>query len=191
MKDDYDEPMVRLNESKLLTWLRRKTEAVRDHLASDAAMLRQAKERQEATITSQFDGNDVAFGATADRSSEDSNAAEALVHAVALVAEYLSGTMQACLCDAMSVDESRVRACRGPSRKPVVETPALANTDSWASQNSSAASNTSSQHARDAPDLPAAKKSKPVAPVAKAAKLAGAPLKKGQTTMMGFFAKPK
>ena len=196
VKEGYDEPMVRLNEAKLLAWLRRKTEAVRAHLASDAELAKMAKQRQEASVTSQFDGaDDVPFGSVGGGGGGGGRSAVSgedalLSHAVALVGEYLAPAAQSKLCAALSVEEGRVSACRGEAKKQgaAAEAPSLTAAPSWASEGSSAAS---TQRGRDEPDpLPAAKKPKPAAPgVAKASKL-GAP-KKSQPTMMGFFSKPK
>lgn len=36
VNDKYDEPMLRYSDSKVLSWLRRKVVAVRDHLAATA-----------------------------------------------------------------------------------------------------------------------------------------------------------
>ena len=193
VKDDYDEPMVRLNEAKMLAWLRRKTDAVRAHLASDAQIAKLAKERHHGAIESQFEGGNVPFGAGAASADADGPEQEWLEHAIALVAEYLAPALQTTLCNAMAVAEARVASLRGDAKKEKAPAePALQPSESWANQGSSSAASGASTIRDDSNenDAPAAKKPKTAA-VAKAAKLGAQPLKKGQTTMMGFFAKPK
>ena len=193
VKDNYDEPMVRLNEDKVMAWLRRKTEALRAFIGSDADVAKLAKERQ-AAVASQFESVHTPFG-SGDAGGCEGADKERIEHAVALVAEYLAPSMQAQLCKAMTVDEGSVVACRGDARKaPAADAaavPALSTNESWGSSGSSPASAASTVRGRDPPEAaPAAKKPKPSAPVAKAAKqLGGASLKKGQQTMMGFFGK--
>lgn len=195
VKDGYDEPMVRINDAKLLAWLRRKTEAVRAHLASDSTLAKLAKLRHEESVTSQFEGADMPFGAS-EAGTEGAESSARLAHAVTLVSEYLAPATQATLCAALAVDQASVSALRGDAKKVVAEAaaPALGErTESWTSQasSSSAASAASTVRGRDEAEAPAAKKPKAGLQVAKAAKLAAAPLKKGQKTMMGFFTKPK
>ena len=60
MNDKYDEPMLRLSDAKLMSWLRRKTDAVERHLTATAASV-VADEGQSLT---QF-GEEHEFAATA------------------------------------------------------------------------------------------------------------------------------
>ena len=181
VKDGYDEPMIRLNDALLLAWLKRKTEAVRAHLVEDASLLKAAAEREAEMHMSQFENTDVQAPDAAERARGDARAL-----AVGLVAEYLGPALQAKLCAAYKVDEQSVLAQRGV---PIKKGPPAEVARSYSEASSSAGT-----HLRDEPEPPPPAKRQAVAskPAAsKASSKLGGPLKKGQTTMMGFFAKPK
>ena len=200
VKDDYDEPMLRLSDHKELGWLRRKTAAVHSHLASDANILAAAAHRTAAAHTSQFD-DDVAAASgsspavapvTGGTGSTAVALADAEAHAtaLALVCEYLGPEAQATLCAVLKLDEELVRAQRGAAKRPVA--PSLVQASSMDSTASSTrtvcAAMTAEDEAAAAP--PPAKKQKAAAAPAAKSKLP-VTLKKGQTTMASFFAKPK
>lgn len=180
VNDKYDEPMVRLSDEKLLGWLRRMTEAVRAHLSADALLLKQASAAAaKKTDMSQFDEG-VAFDGGAPGAPAAPAAPSALAVALAFVCEYLAPETQRSLCAACDVGEEAVVAHRGAAKKAA---PAPAAPAAFGS--TGAAVNRS----RDEPEAAPAPKKAKAAPVAKAAKLAQQPLKKGQSTMMGFFKK--
>ena len=191
VNDKYDEPMLRLNDVKLLAWLRRKTEAVQARLSSDSKLAKLAAQKAQATHSSQFDA---VVGIDEPASASAGENAIALA-SVALVSDYLEPEVQATLSAAFGVSESSLTAQRGPEKKQSGFIPVAAQqpaASSWAADLAEADAEVSAAaKARPRPDengAPAAKKLKPAAaPKSKAA----LPLKKGQTTMMGFFAKPK
>ena len=187
VNDKYDEPMLRLNNVKLLAWLRRKTEAVQWRLTFDSKLAKLAAQKAQATHSSQFD----AVAGIDESPSASAGESDVLLASVALVSEYLEPEVQATLGAAFGVSESALMAQRGPVDKQVSFMPVAAQqpaASSWAADLADADAEVS--RARPRPDengAPAAKKLKSAAaPKSKAA----VPLKKGQTTMMGFFAKP-
>ena len=207
VNDKYDEPMLRLNEAKVAAWLSRKVHALRAHLATDANATKLAARRLADTHTSQFEEFDAP--PVASTPSDD-----LLTIATALVAEYLDAHTQATLCAALGVDEAGVLAQRGPEKKggpvPLVtagshgstsSTGAVSTGSSWDTDLAEADAEVScgaaaaqaggfnKRAAESAAEVVPAKKAKPAAPVK--SKAASVPLKKGQQTMMGFFAKPK
>ena len=198
VNDKYDEPMVRLSDAKLLSWLRRKVTAVQAKLQSDVKLQGTAAQKSAAAHSAQFDtivGVDVA--PTGSAAGGDSTQA-ALEIAVTLVCEYLEPEVSATLCTAFTVPEALLSAQRGPEKKagalqPVTNTAPAATSaaaSSWAADLAEADAEASAPYKRPAasePSTAAAKKPKPSAPAK--SKLANAPLKKGQTTMMGFFKK--
>lgn len=179
VNDKYDEPMLRYNDAKTVTWLRGKAAAVRDFLASSQA----APTSAAAVDLSQFDEPVAAEGA---RRAEDCT-----LSALGFVSEYLGPQLQAKLCAAHGTTAEAVSATRSKPKRPTAERSEPASTTgTWAVDEESQVQTRPLQESTRPPaDQPAAKKPKP-APVAKAAASA-APLKKGQKTMMGFFAKPK
>ena len=179
VKDGYDEPMIRLNDAKVLAWLTRKTEAVRAMLAADEHLRAAAAQREAEMHMSQFDAID-----GADAGAKPPPATCAL--AIALVSEYLAPALQAQLCDAYTVDQALITNQRGTPKKTSAPIEAAAYTGD-AGGASSASALAASNRTRDEPQAPPPKKQA----VAKSAKLASLPLKKGQKTMMGFFSKPK
>ena len=191
VNDKYDEPMVRLNDTKLLAWLQRKVKAVQAKLTSDAELLKLAKKRAQDTHSSQFDilpGLDTASGNT---SSDEATMA------VSLVAEYLEPAVQAILCAACDVSDAAVAKQRGGEKKAADNAPAANSwgtpaANSWDADVADAdaeVSRAAASRPRDAAqEAPVAKKPKPAPTKSKAAAI---PLKKGQQTMMGFFSKPK
>ena len=196
VNDKYDEPMVRLNDEKLVAWLRRKVEAVKALLASDADSARLAASQVADAHTSQFD--EIVCDPAAARSGASCEQ-QLAISAVALVAEYLDATTQSLLCAECAVAEAAVSDMRGPEKKGVPP-PALAlsGSASSATTNSTWANDVADADAEVSggkregvapPAAPPAKKAKPAAPAK--SKAASVPLKKGQKTMMGFFAKPK
>ena len=114
VNDKYDEPMVRLSDAKLLSWLRRKVTAVQAKLQSDVKLQGTAAQKSAAAHSAQFDtivGVDVA--PTGSAAGGDSTQA-ALEIAVTLVCEYLEPEVSATLCTAFTVPEALLSAQRGP-----------------------------------------------------------------------------
>ena len=196
VNDKYDEPMLRLNDAKLAAWLRRKVNALKAHLATDAAATSLAARKVADTHTSQFDAD--AFEPAAAPSAVDDH----LAIAVALVADYLEPQMQETLCSVCGVDAALVSAQRGPEKKGAAAPPppiaAGSSGSSWATEIADADAEVTATAATGvkreggamaSAAAPAAKKLKP-APPAKS-KAASVPLKKGQSNLMGFFGKPK
>jgi len=139
-----------------------------------------------------------------------------LVSAVCLVAEYLDAPTASTLCSACGVAMAAVEAQRGPEKRggalsqppPLVVSgssmssssgsgPPSAGGSSWATDLADADAEVSAQAGVKRPAMGGGgsqnsepqKKAKPAAPAK--SKAAAIPLKKGQKTMMGFFAKPK
>lgn len=181
VKDGYDEPMIRLNDAKVLAWLTRKTEAVRAKLTADEQLRAAAAQREAEMHMSQFDALE-----SADAGENTSSATCAL--AIALVSEYLAPAYQAQLCEAYAVDQAVITNQRGTPKKASAPIEPASYGGDLGAAGSSGSALSASNRTRDEPQAPPPKKQ---ATVAKSAKLASLPLKKGQKTMMGFFSKPK
>ena len=115
MNDKYDEPMLRYNDQKVVSWLRRKVEAVRLHLAAS-----NASPSSPAEVESQFaEPSHSQFGScpTVTTTAAPTAADENLVSALAWVAEYLPPALQRVLCDAFGTSEEAVVKYRGKPKK--------------------------------------------------------------------------
>jgi hypothetical protein len=204
VNDKYDEPMLRLSDEKLRAWLRRKAAAVQAKLQANVKLQAMAAQKTAATHCSQFDeiaGVDAPAAPGGGGSGDASRSALEL--SVALVCEYLEPEVEATLCASSAVPASLVSAQRGPEKKagalqPVTNTAASAHDGfgapsaaaSWEADLAEADAEAEASCGVKRPasaEPPVAKKPKPAAPAK--SKLGNAPLKKGQTTMMGFFKK--
>jgi len=115
VNDKYDEPMIRLNDDKVLSWLQRKARALAAHLASDASAAHLAARKVADAHSSQFDDETEPRAAATDD--------DHLAVAVALVCEWLAPEVQAALCSACGVAEAAVSAQRGKEKKGAASQP--------------------------------------------------------------------
>lgn len=184
VKDGFDEPVVRLNDAKLLAWLRRKTEALQKHLL--AHPLSGSGAAASAQALSQFDEPEAAETAADDGSAERAREAEALTLALSFVVEYLPVDLHAPLLSSFGVAADAV-ASRRKSKAPKAAGSASA-APSWHAEIESRENFTNVETNAPSAEEPASKKPKLAAPAKKSA-AASIPLKKGQKTMAAFFGK--
>ena len=198
VNDKYDEPMIRLNDARLMSWLQRKVDAVQRLLAADAEQMRDSKQREADAHTSQFDVEEAAPASTGGESqSESSTHAEARTLALGLVSEYLAPGLQSALCAACATCEAEIVAQRGLDKKrggaggaPAGEAAGggFSGPSSWAADLAEAEADAENRGPAASAAPPPAKKAK-TAPAPAKSKASALPLKKGQLTMGSFFKK--
>lgn len=192
VKDGFDEPVVRLNDAKLLAWLRRKTEAVQKHLLAHP-LSGSAVAAAPAQTLSQFDEPGAAAEAAPapdDGSAERTREAEALTLALSFVVEYLPVELHAPLLTSFGVAADAV-AGRRKTKGNKAAAGASTDAPSWHADIESRENFTDVDTNAPAAEEPASKKPKLVAPSGGPKKSAAAsiPLKRGQKTMASFFGK--
>ena len=196
VNDSYDEPMVRFSEEKAMSWLRKKTEALKAHLAADpdaAEMAGATNSRRSASeaasANAQFE-DDERFGDQVEGgcvggcvSAAPAAERESLLNALALVCEYLSASRTLLLCESFGVSSDEVQlASKGKkSDKPAVA--AAATRVAAGGWKEVAMAEAGSARIAPPPVTVEVKKQKV------AAKAPPPPLKKGQKTMGAFFTK--
>jgi len=188
--DGFDEPVVRLNDAKLLAWLRRKTDALQKHLLAHPLSSSGAA-ASSAQALSQFDEPAAAAEAAPDDgSAERAREAEALTLALSFLVEYLPVELHAPLLSSFSVAADAV-ASRRKTKAAKAAAGGASAAPSWHADIESRENFTNVEietNAR-AVEEPASKKAKVAAPPPKKSAAASIPLKKGQKTMASFFGK--